>query len=112
MRLGSIGEFGWSGWLGTICQIDPLERLVALCYVQHLPLTEHRLSQLFMNLVYQALAVMGLCFPESIVLVLVVALVLERPGHAWRILAHPVLVRIKVLDQFREHGHKGANHRI
>jgi CubicO group peptidase (beta-lactamase class C family) len=56
MRLGSIGDFGWSGWLGTICRIDPLERLVAICYVQHLPLTEYRLSQLFMNLVYQALA--------------------------------------------------------
>jgi hypothetical protein len=25
-------------------------------------------------------------------------LVLEGPGHAWRILAHPVLVRIKALD--------------
>jgi CubicO group peptidase (beta-lactamase class C family) len=55
MKLGSIGDFGWSGWLGTICRIDPLERLVAICYVQHLPLTEYRLSQLFMNLVYQAL---------------------------------------------------------
>jgi CubicO group peptidase (beta-lactamase class C family) len=55
MKLGSIGDFGWSGWLGTICRIDPQERLVAICYVQHLPLTEYRLSQLFMNLVYQAL---------------------------------------------------------
>jgi CubicO group peptidase (beta-lactamase class C family) len=56
MKLGSIGDFGWSGWLGTICRIDPQERLVAICYVQHLPLTEYRLSQLLMNLVYQALA--------------------------------------------------------
>ena len=56
MRLGSIGEFGWSGWLGTICRIDPLESLVAICYVQHLPLVDQRLSRLFMNLVYQALA--------------------------------------------------------
>ncbi|MBV8816413.1 MAG: beta-lactamase family protein [Verrucomicrobia bacterium] len=55
MKLGSIGDFGWSGWLGTICRIDPQERLVAICYVQHLPLTEYKLSQLFMNLVYQAL---------------------------------------------------------
>jgi len=54
-KLGSIGDFGWSGYLGTICRIDPKERLVAICYVQHLPLTEYRLSQLFMNLVYQAL---------------------------------------------------------
>ena len=35
-----------------------------------------------------------------------IVLVLERPGYAWRILAHPTLVRIKALDQFREHGHK------
>jgi CubicO group peptidase (beta-lactamase class C family) len=55
LNLGSIGDFGWSGWLGTICRIDPQEGLVAIRYVQHLPLTEYRLSQLFMNLVYQAL---------------------------------------------------------
>jgi CubicO group peptidase (beta-lactamase class C family) len=55
LKLGSIGDFGWSGWLGTICRIDPEERLVAICYVQHLPLTEYRLSQVLMNLIYQAL---------------------------------------------------------
>src|SRR5262249_27204748 len=38
-------------------------------------------------------------------LVLVVVLVLERLGQRLRTLAHPVLVRIKALDQFRKHGH-------
>jgi hypothetical protein len=36
--------------------------------------------------------------------VLVVVLVLEGPGHAWRILAHTVLVRIKALDQHKSKG--------
>ena len=56
LKLGSIGDFGWSGYLGTICRIDPRERLVAILYAQHLPQGEYRLSQLFMNLVYQTLA--------------------------------------------------------
>jgi hypothetical protein len=41
---------------------------------------------------------------------LVVVLVLERPSHVWRTLAHPVLLRIKALDQFREHGHNTYQH--
>jgi hypothetical protein len=40
----------------TYCRIDPAEKLVALCFAQHLPFDEHGLFQRFANLSYQALA--------------------------------------------------------
>jgi CubicO group peptidase (beta-lactamase class C family) len=54
--LGTLGSFGWSGMATTYCRIDPAEKLVALCFAQHLPYNEHGLFQRFANLVYQALA--------------------------------------------------------
>ena len=54
--LGTIGSFGWTGMATTYCRIDPGEKLVALCFAQHLPYNEHGLFQRFANLVYQALA--------------------------------------------------------
>jgi CubicO group peptidase (beta-lactamase class C family) len=54
--LGTIGSFGWTGMTTTYCRIDPAEKLVALCFAQHLPYNEHGLFQRFANLVYQALA--------------------------------------------------------
>jgi CubicO group peptidase (beta-lactamase class C family) len=54
--LGTIGSFGWTGMTTTYCRIDPAEKLVALCFAQHLPYDEHGLFQRFANLVYQALA--------------------------------------------------------
>jgi CubicO group peptidase (beta-lactamase class C family) len=36
-RLGSIGQFGWSGAAGTYFVIDRKEQLVALLMLQHLP---------------------------------------------------------------------------
>jgi CubicO group peptidase (beta-lactamase class C family) len=54
--LGTIGSFGWTGMATTYCRIDPAEKLVALCFAQHLPYDEHGLFQRFANLVYQALA--------------------------------------------------------
>jgi CubicO group peptidase (beta-lactamase class C family) len=53
--LGTIGSFGWTGMATTYCRIDPAEKLVALCFAQHLPYDEHGLFQRFANLVYQAL---------------------------------------------------------
>ena len=53
--LGTLGSFGWSGMATTYCRIDPAEKLVALCFAQHLPYNEHGLFQRFANLVYQAL---------------------------------------------------------
>ncbi|MBV8377347.1 MAG: serine hydrolase, partial [Verrucomicrobia bacterium] len=54
--LGTIGSFGWTGMATTYCWIDPAEKLVALCFAQHLPHDEHGLFQRFVNLSYQALA--------------------------------------------------------
>jgi CubicO group peptidase (beta-lactamase class C family) len=54
--LGTIGSFGWTGMATTFCWIDPAEKLVALCFAQHLPHDEHGLFQRFTNLAYQALA--------------------------------------------------------
>jgi CubicO group peptidase (beta-lactamase class C family) len=54
--LGTIGSFGWTGMATTYCRIDPAEKLVALCFAQHLPHDEHGLFQRFANLAYQALA--------------------------------------------------------
>jgi CubicO group peptidase (beta-lactamase class C family) len=54
--LGTVGSFGWTGMATTYCRIDPAEKLVALCFAQHLPYNEHGLFQRFANLVYQALA--------------------------------------------------------
>jgi CubicO group peptidase (beta-lactamase class C family) len=54
--LGTLGAFGWSGMATTYCRIDPAEKLVALCFAQHLPFDEHGLFQRFANLSYQALA--------------------------------------------------------
>ena len=54
--LGTIGSFGWTGMATTYCWIDPAEKLVALCFAQHLPYDEHGLFQRFTNLSCQALA--------------------------------------------------------
>jgi CubicO group peptidase (beta-lactamase class C family) len=54
--LGSVGSFGWTGMATTYCRIDPVEKLVALCFAQHLPYDEHGLFQRFANLCYQTLA--------------------------------------------------------
>jgi CubicO group peptidase (beta-lactamase class C family) len=54
--LGTTGSFGWTGMATTYCRIDPVEKLVALCFAQHLPYDEHGLFERFANLTYQALA--------------------------------------------------------
>ncbi|MFT3763254.1 MAG: serine hydrolase domain-containing protein [Pseudoxanthomonas sp.] len=58
-RLGSEGQFGWSGAASTYFTIDRKERLVAILLAQHLPGDGAnelpRLSVPFFNLVYQAL---------------------------------------------------------
>jgi CubicO group peptidase (beta-lactamase class C family) len=54
--LGTMGSFGWTGMATTYCRIDPGEKLVALCFAQHLPYDQHGLFQRFANLSYQALA--------------------------------------------------------
>jgi len=58
-RLGSKGQFGWSGAASTYFTIDPAEELVAILLLQHLPNGEEgdlpRISTRYYNLVYQTL---------------------------------------------------------
>jgi len=58
-RLGSVGQFGWSGAGSTYYTIDRQEGLIALLLMQHLPqgLPKDPLkaSPQFFNLVYQSL---------------------------------------------------------
>lgn len=58
-RLGSNGQFGWSGAGGTWYTVDPKERLVAVLMAQHLPQglpSDPRKPIVdFTNLVYQSL---------------------------------------------------------
>ena len=58
-RLGSPGQFGWSGAASTYYTIDPQEQLIAILLMQHLPREDMhdlpRISANFYNLVYQAL---------------------------------------------------------
>lgn len=58
-RLGSNGQFGWSGAGGTWYTVDPKERLVAVLMTQHLPqgLPNDPRKPIvdFSNLVYQSL---------------------------------------------------------
>ncbi|MEO8365693.1 MAG: serine hydrolase domain-containing protein [Pseudoxanthomonas sp.] len=58
-RLGSVGQFGWSGAASTYFSIDPQERMISILLLQHLPDKAAndlpRISTPFYNLVYQAL---------------------------------------------------------
>lgn len=54
-RLGSVGQFGWTGLATTSVNIDPKEETVVLVFTQHLPYNEHGLLELFNTLYYQAL---------------------------------------------------------
>jgi len=31
---GSVGEYGWDGWTGNYCAIDPVEKLIILYFIQ------------------------------------------------------------------------------
>ena len=58
-RLGSVGQFGWSGAASTYFSIDPQERTISILLLQHLPNDATndlpRISTQFYNLVHQAL---------------------------------------------------------
>ena len=58
-RLGSVGQFGWSGAASTYFSIDPKERMISILLLQHLPNGAGndlpRIATPFYNLVYQAL---------------------------------------------------------
>ena len=58
-RLGSVGDFGWSGAAATFFTVDRHEDLIAMLMMQHLPedspKAPPRISGQFFNLVYQSL---------------------------------------------------------
>lgn len=58
-RLGSKGQFGWTGAASTYFTIDPAEDLVAVLLLQHLPNGDDndlpRIGTRYYNLVYQTL---------------------------------------------------------
>ena len=58
-RLGSVGQFGWSGAGSTYFTIDRSENLIAILLMQHLPQglakDPPKISGKFYNFVYQAL---------------------------------------------------------
>jgi CubicO group peptidase (beta-lactamase class C family) len=52
--LGSVGEYGWSGYATTTFLIDPRKDMVAMVFAQLLPISDPFLDE-FRTLVYQAL---------------------------------------------------------
>ncbi len=54
-RLGSVGQFGWSGAATTDFKIDPKEHLMTLIFAQHFPPNEHDLFWHVSTLTYAAL---------------------------------------------------------
>jgi CubicO group peptidase (beta-lactamase class C family) len=54
-RLGSVGQFGWSGAATTDFRIDPREGLMILVFAQHFPFNQHDLFWHVQTLAYAAL---------------------------------------------------------
>jgi CubicO group peptidase (beta-lactamase class C family) len=54
-RLGSVGQFGWSGAATTDFKIDPKEQLMTLVFTQHFPFNQHDLLWNALTLTYAAL---------------------------------------------------------
>jgi CubicO group peptidase (beta-lactamase class C family) len=54
-RLGSVGQFGWSGAATTDFRIDRQEQLMTLVFTQHFPYNQHDLLWNALTLTYAAL---------------------------------------------------------
>jgi CubicO group peptidase (beta-lactamase class C family) len=54
-RLGSVGQFGWSGAATTDFKIDPREQMMTLVFTQHFPFNQHDLFWNALTLTYAAL---------------------------------------------------------
>ena len=54
-KLGSVGQFGWSGAATTDFKIDPQEQLMTLVFTQHFPFNQHDLLWNALTLTYAAL---------------------------------------------------------
>ena len=54
-RLGSVGQFGWTGAATTYFNIDPAERTMILVFAQHFPHDEHGMFLQASTLFYASL---------------------------------------------------------
>lgn len=53
--LGSVGEFGWDGWLGCYVAMDPAEELTIIYVIQKCGGNGYRDVQILRNIIYSAL---------------------------------------------------------
>jgi len=53
--LGSVGEYGWDGWLGTYTAMDPVENLSIIYAIQKCGGNGYREIQQIRNVIYSAL---------------------------------------------------------
>lgn len=53
--LGSVGEFGWDGWLGSYVAMDPKEELAIIYVIQKCGGNGYRDVQVLRNIIYSAL---------------------------------------------------------
>ena len=53
--LGSVGEFGWDGWLGSYVAMDPEEDLTIIYVIQKCGGNGYRDVQILRNIIYSAL---------------------------------------------------------
>ena len=53
--LGSVGEFGWDGWLGSYVAMDPAEDLAIIYVIQKCGGNGYRDVQVLRNIIYSAL---------------------------------------------------------
>lgn len=53
--LGSVGEFGWDGWLGSYVAMDPAEDLTIIYVIQKCGGNGYRDVQILRNIIYSAL---------------------------------------------------------
>jgi CubicO group peptidase (beta-lactamase class C family) len=54
-RLGSVGQYGWTGAATTYFNIDPREHTMVLVFAQHFPHNEHHMFEVFSTLFYASL---------------------------------------------------------
>ncbi len=50
---GSVGEFFWDGYLGTLFWVDPINRITAVLFVQYVPFGKVPLHKAFRDAVYR-----------------------------------------------------------
>ena len=52
---GTVGEFGWGGWMGTYVAMDPVENMTILLGIQRLGVDNTRFIRMLKTLAYSAL---------------------------------------------------------